>query len=294
MKVFTEAASSIGVPISPLSPPALIKVVRFLLQKRVPSTVIGIVQTVFTLFKEADIPVPSESQHIKLMMKGLAVRARIKVRKAYPLTADIVKAILYLRDDMSPYFALRMAVVALGFFLWTRVSELVSLQTTSFSPHPSNQNFEVVSIWSKKTNSCDDIVIPLRGPNRLIPSFWVNAFRSRALAFSEPLLQQLNSQGIAKGTALTRSDVTSLLKDAVMVAGFPEIAPKITTHSSRRGGTTSAAIASQPSIRIQRHGRWRSGAYQGYIDEALELNAGVAISLLNDLRGWCFHMQFSF
>nr|XP_006815366.1 PREDICTED: uncharacterized protein LOC102808214 [Saccoglossus kowalevskii] len=67
------------------------------------------------------------------------------------------------------------------------------------------------------------------------------------------------------GSWLTRQSLTTHLRDLLTRAGIQN--PRLyTTHSFRRGAATTAAEANVPDWLIKTLGRWRSDAYQVYID----------------------------
>ena len=77
---------------------------------------------------------------------------------------------------------------------------------------------------------------------------------------------------------VTRELVQHWLRAAATASGVPP--SRIGTHSLRVGGATAMHRAGWELPRIQRFGRWSSGAFHGYLWDHHEMTEGVAASML--------------
>lgn len=67
---------------------------------------------------------------------------------------------------------------------------------------------------------------------------------------------------------MTADEFIARVRDLVRTA-FPNREPSLYAgHSFRRGGASALQLAGVPAAMIQRHGRWASDAYRGYLDSA--------------------------
>jgi len=79
---------------------------------------------------------------------------------------------------------------------------------------------------------------------------------------------------LASGRALSRAQVSDILKQAATVARIP--AARIASHSLRRGGASAYVAAGASDEAIQRFGRWTSDAYKAYVfPHAAELESAL-------------------
>ena len=83
---------------------------------------------------------------------------------------------------------------------------------------------------------------------------------------------------IEDGTPLTRKALTKALRDALIAARVPK-AELYKGHSFRRGGATSLARVGVPDSVIKTIGRWKSQAYQLYVDIDLNIMCSAAVQV---------------
>lgn len=79
----------------------------------------------------------------------------------------------------------------------------------------------------------------------------------------------------ADGSPLTRKQLTKALRTALVAARVPN-AELYKGHSFRRGGATSLARVGVPDSVIKSMGRWKSHAYQLYVDVDLNIMCSAA------------------
>jgi integrase len=80
------------------------------------------------------------------------------------------------------------------------------------------------------------------------------------------------------GTPLTRKALTKALRTALIAARVPS-AELYKGHSFRRGGATSLARVGVPDSVIKTIGRWKSQAYQLYVDIDLNIMCFAAVQV---------------
>ena len=104
----------------------------------------------------------------------------------------------------------------------------------------------------------DDLLCPARALSNYLP--FINTQSPDVPLFLSPaqnntLMPMSDSEFITAIRALIKQAFPD--RDASTYAG----------HSLRRGGATSMHLAGVPDSAIQRHGRWKSNAFRGYLDE---------------------------
>ena len=80
------------------------------------------------------------------------------------------------------------------------------------------------------------------------------------------------------GKVVTRNKVQEKLVQAAVALGAP--AKGIRTHSLRIGGATALWNRYKDTALVQRWGRWKSQAFQGYLWDSRELARGVSQNML--------------
>jgi hypothetical protein len=81
---------------------------------------------------------------------------------------------------------------------------------------------------------------------------------------------------LSNGTATTRKALTKYLRNVLIRAQIPN-AHLYKGHSFRRGGATSLAQAGVSDSVIKSIGRWKSHAYQLYVDVDLNIMSTAVI-----------------
>ena len=132
----------------------------------------------------------------------------------------------------------------------------------SFVPSLASPQHMVITLWSSKTDPfrTGQFLLIARADSSLCAVTVMQQY-FQFVALLGPLFI------FRSGRLLTRSTVTSLLRDAARHAGLPFHSLK--GHSFRIGAASSAAAAGLPDWLIKVMGRWSSHGYQLYTRKVL-------------------------
>jgi integrase len=224
-------------------------------------------------------------------------------RKAVPVMAADLPAIVAACDDQTAAGLRDRAVVLLGFALLARRSELAALNLSDVELVP-DEGIAVTIRSSKTDQSARGVIrrIHYAANQRVCPvravQAWTSFLAARGVT-AGPLFTRIDRWGNVGPTAggryaePLRSDGTAgrpaaaepsrdgrLRPQAVGAivtalcesAGLAELAEtrRYSGHSLRRGGATSMLAAGAPPLHVSRHGRWSDGSrsFAGYVEEA--------------------------
>ena len=174
------------------------------------------------------------------------------------------------------------AAFTLAFFGFLRVSEFTSPTTSTFDPSRTLlvQDIalgEVLSIKIKASKTdpfCRGCVVTI-APSRAAVCA-VEAYKAHVNM--QPRSRHVPAFQFQNGQFLTRQAVTQTIQDLLTRAGVPDV-HCYTSHSFRSGAATTAAEAHLPDWLIKTLGRWRSDAYQVYINTPRSVKATVPLLL---------------
>ena len=225
-------------------------------------------------------------------------------RKAVPVMAADLPAIIAACDDQTAAGLRDRAVVLLGFALLARRSELAALNLSDVELVPGEGI--AVTIRASKTDqsarglvrrihyASNERVCPVRavlawtsflaargttsGPLFTRIDRWGNVGPAAGGRYADPL----RSDGIAGATLSAGSSrdgrlrpqavgaIVTALCESAGLAGQPEETRRYSGHSLRRGGATSMLAAGAQPLHVSRHGRWSDGSrsFAGYVEEA--------------------------
>jgi integrase len=251
----------------------------------------------------ADAPDPLTARKVVVaaQRREAARDGRYGPRKAVPVMAPDLPAIVAACDDQTPAGLRDRAVVLLGFALLARRSELAALNLSDVELAPG-EGIAVTIRASKTDQSARGVVrrIHYAADERLCP---VRAVLEWA--------EFLSAQGITTGPLFTRIDrwgnvgpgaggryvgppgpeasrdgrlrpqaVGAIVSARCESAGLGErrtaeaaeadSVRRYSGHSLRRGGATSMLAAGAQPLHVSRHGRWSDGSrsFAGYVEEA--------------------------
>jgi integrase len=218
-------------------------------------------------------------------------------RRAVPLMAADLPAVVAACDPETAAGLRDRAVILLGFALLARRAELAALNVSDIEPVPGEGL--AVTIRASKTDQA------ARGVTRRIHYAAAEALCPVRAVLA--WLDYLAARGRTAGPLFTRVDrwgnlgaATGGRYGATALAGRPgataardgRLRPQaigdivtaacdgagllagesrgFSGHSLRRGGATSMLQAGAPSLNVSRHGRWADGsrAFAGYVEEA--------------------------
>ena len=194
-------------------------------------------------------------------------------RTCLPITPGILRKLheVWNRDPYDHDHMMLWAASCLGFFGFLRSGELSAPDVGDFDPEQhltvkdvavnNRENPEAISVRIKQSKT---------DPFRLGVTIHVGKTGSKLCPVAA-VLSYLVVRGMGEGPlfrfrdgrALTRSALVSQLRKALSSAGFDP--SKYAGHSFRIGAATTAAACGVPVDIIKTLGRWRSQAYQLYI-----------------------------
>jgi integrase len=226
-------------------------------------------------------------------------------RKAVPVMAADLPAIVAACDDQTAAGLRDRAVVLLGFALLARRSELAALNLSDVEL-AAGEGIAVTIRSSKTDPSARGVIrrIHYAANERVCPVravlTWTSFLAARGIT-TGPLFTRIDRWGnvgpaaggryadppppsgrtdVSPGSAGTRHDgrlrpqaigaiVTALCASAGL-AGQPAETRRYSGHSLRRGGATSMLAAGAQPLHVSRHGRWSDGSrsFAGYVEEA--------------------------
>ena len=223
----------------------------------------------------------------KITMRGLRNIMKHKVKRARPMTPEILAEIYTLLDHTDPFHITIWNALVLGFFLLLRKSNLVPNKPQEFSPQKQLtgdkiklcENAALVKItWTKTIQDGHrELNIPLlKIPNS--PLCPVTALSNLAqligLQKGKPVLRYPTKKGWA---ILTYMQYNKALKTLIKYTGRNP--SEYSTHSQRRGGASYAHEIGLSALEIQTLGDWRSEAYKAYIEDTLKVRTKAAFKI---------------
>ncbi|MAM88316.1 MAG: integrase [unclassified Hahellaceae] len=176
-----------------------------------------------------------------------------------------------------------LALVQTGFFGAFRRSELVSIQVEDLSWESEGL---IIRLPRSKTDQQGEGLqraLPA-GNGQICP---VRALRNWLLVAeitSGPVFRPISRWNECQTRALRPAAVNELLKSLGTACGF-DFVPELSSHSFRRGLSTSAARENLSFEAIKKQGGWKNDAVvRGYIDEGRQFADNVATTLINELN----------
>ena len=247
-----------------------------------PSPVLNAVYSIDWAQQMAGLPKISNHPLVSLMVSASQrLLGRPKLKKD-PVTPEMLKALVESKiTDKSPSISdLRsVALCLLGYAGFFRFSELSQIKACDVRFFPS---YASIFLESSKTDQFRDgaWIVIARSDLPTCPVKALEAYVSAAqidLSEDLPLFRALatpRSKAMVRSQGISYTRARELVKDAFR--GFTDVS-KISVHSLRAGGATSAANAGIPDRLFKRHGRWASeNAKDGYVKD--DINSRLLVS----------------
>ena len=214
---------------------------------------------------------------LKLILRGLRRLHPHCVRKASPMSPEILVAILPFFDFASPLHVACWSAYLLAFYMLARKSNLVPSSLGKFDVNRQLCRGDVVCgdlgllvtlRWSK-TNQFGQrsVQIPLPKIHGSVLCPW-RAYRRLIRLVPAQLCEPLFLFSTSPRKCVTSYYFVKILREVLTKAGFQ--ASCFTGHSFRRGGATFAFQVGVPGELIKFQGDWSSEAYLQYLDFSLE------------------------
>ena len=175
------------------------------------------------------------------------------------------------------------ALLQIGFFGGYRRSEIVSLEVEHVTWEPQGI---VITLPRSKTDQQGEGIIKAipYGAGPCCPATALRIWLDAAGIVSGPLFRPVSKWNEVGADALHAGSVNTILEACAKLVQRDYV-PQLSSHSLRRGMTTSAHRAGADFRDIKRQGGWRhDGTVQGYIEEAGRFEENAAGSLLRKTK----------
>jgi site-specific recombinase XerD len=215
-------------------------------------------------------------------------------RKALPLMAGDLPALVAALSPATAAGLRDRAVVLLGFALLARRSELAALNLSDVA-HVRDDGLEVTIRSSKTDQSARGVIrrVHYAANQEICPVravlAWTAHLAGRGIT-AGPLFTRVDRWGNVTAAAggryrdadardgrLRPQGIGAIITGACEAAGLGDRdARRFTGHSVRRGGATSMLRAGAEPLNVSRHGRWADGSqvFAGYVEEATGFGDG--------------------
>ena len=249
----------------------LVSFIQFLTKKRTAlSSIKNYVAGVKMLHELLDIDTSAfESISVKLMWMGLEKTWTVKVKRATPITPEILADIRDNLDLSIDSHLVFWSACLVGFFVLARKSNLVPIskfdankQLSSKHVHFEKDKVKIELHWSKTRRPGQE---PIRYPLHKIPGSQVCPFTALKTMFTRIKRKPSDPCFMLKGgVPLTYRQFQKLLKDTLKAVGYEP--STFGSHGLRSGGATWASMSGVPPDMIKLLGDWKSDAYVKYVE----------------------------
>jgi len=218
-----------------------------------PATIRRYVSSIAHLHRAAELPVPSDSNTVKLALRRMMKEDGAAQKQADGLTRRLVDRALHaggsrLRDLRN------RALLAVAYDTLCRRSELVALRREDLQAGPHGDG--TLLVRRGKTDQEGAGMVRFLAPDTMtLLHGWIEA-----AGISEGALFRSVRKGGRVGDALDPGDVARLFKAMVRTAGLPpEQVARISGHSSRVGAAQDMAASDRIEMpAIMQAGGWKS------------------------------------
>ena len=228
---------------------------------------------------------PTRDPLIQKTLEGMRRRHGQPRQKARPLSIEALSALIGWLDQ-QPLSLMRernRALLLVAYFGAFRRSELVGLQYGNLEWFDDGV---VVTLERSKTDQSGEGMqraLP-RSDNHLCPVSALKRWMDSVALQEGAIFRRINRWDQPGTRAMDASSINLILKKLAMQAGL-EGAEKFSSHSFRRGLTTSAAQAGVDFELIRKQGGWKQDAtVREYIEEGRALDRNAAKELLQQVK----------
>lgn len=227
---------------------------------------------------------PARNAEVRMIMDGIRrVHGRPK-RKAKALMLEDIAKLLKWQEKQPEGLKRRRdsALLLIGFFGAFRRSELVTISVEDISWEPEGI---LIRLPRSKTDQKGEGIYRAiaRGTGNTCPINALRIWLSMSGITTGPVFRSINRWGHVGETPLRPSTVNDLLKKWGNACRFT-FTPQLSSHSLRRGLSTSASKRNLNFVQIKKQGGWRSDAtVHEYIEEGTHFVDNVSAVLTKDL-----------
>lgn len=227
------------------------------------------------------LPDPSQDPSVRKTLKGIQRLHGTPKRKAKALRLEHLAQMLswLLSQPESLKRTRDLALISVGFFGAFRRSELVAIKTNDLSWEPEGLLIHVRK--SKTDQSSEGIVRALpNGEKNVCPVAALKNWLTLAKIDTGPVFRSINRWQTIQTKALYPGSVTDILKSVGNSCGL-DFVPELSSHSFRRGLSTSASREKIDFELIKKQGGWKSDhTVWEYIDEGQALTENACPPLM--------------
>lgn len=229
-------------------------------------------------------PDPTQDTTVRKTLEGIRRTHGKPRRKAKALSLDHLATMLAaLQSQPASLKSLRdRALLLIGFFGGFRRSELVAISITDLQWEAEGLLVHLPRSKTDQEGHGMVRAIPY-GSDSVCPLRALTAWLTAADIQSGPLFRSINRWGKVQAKALDAGAVNTLLKGLAEHCGF-DFAPELSSHSFRRGLSTSAAREQVDFALIKKQGGWKTDAIVWeYIDEGRQFADNAAHPLMEKI-----------
>lgn len=227
---------------------------------------------------------PVRDSLVRKAMEGVRRTHSQPKQKAKALRLEhIAQMVNYLRQQPDSQKKYRdIALVLTGFFGAFRRSELVAIQIQDLVWEPEGLLIRLPR--SKTDQQLQGLTRALPfGAKGCCPAVAIKEWTEAAKIDIGPLFRPVNRWDQVQGKQLNPGAVNDLLKSLGAICQFDFI-PELSSHSFRRGLSTSAGRERIDFELIKKQGGWKSDAtVWGYIEEGQQFSDNAALALMEKL-----------
>ncbi len=195
--------------------------------------------------------------------------------------AQIINYLDQLPDSLKKWRDI--AIILTGFFGALRRSELVSITVEDMNWEPEGL---LILLSKSKTDQLSQGLLralPYAEQEGVCPASAIKKWLAISGISEGVLFRPINRWGHVNNTALNPNSINALLKSIGQNCGF-DFVPDLSSHSFRRGLSTSAARERIDFELIKKQGGWKSDAtVWGYIEEGQQFNNNASLILMEKL-----------
>ena len=198
-----------------------------------------------------------EMELLRELLRGARKQARRAPKRKLPISRRVVESICNQagKEDLG-----MQGILQFGFFALARLAELVGTpERGSWKPRVSDCSIEGETVSLAVPRSKTDIFregVTLRASGAGVAKIMKALVHGRSA--SAPLFPSKSS-----GRAILRGEFISWLR------AKGQLSPRYGGHSLRRGGACYYYARGMPLEVLKRKGRWRSDAWEAYVNTAL-------------------------
>lgn len=209
---------------------------------------------------------------VSTVMRGIARMAARPIRRAAPVTIEILEAALSRVEGHDVRSLRDRAILLVAFWGALRRSEVTALDITGRSPITITADGLILQLTATKTSRKTETVAIPRGQGPLCAVAAVETYLAASGIRQGPLFRAISKSGRLLDRRLDTSSIAHILARL-----FGDSRGRFSPHSLRAGFVTAAAKAGAPEHTIQRTTRHRSvDVLRRYIraDNPFRENAG--------------------